>query len=357
MVVATNVEQNLHDNYRVIVHKVETEQFSEVCEVTLRDTPLPPNQTVTDLLSEILKLYNRRTGRGLGVFNANEDLSRFSVRLANYLETPDDESFTKFSIRAMTLLKAEMEKQELSTGGYVVFAHIGTQNGTSRVLAAMLRDKVGSAIDADLNVTQRIHLDLDKLHVCCEVKISDWQNAEGQYLSFIKGQASNSTPKYFLDFIGCDEFSDARTQTEELHRAAKDYSAKHIPRENRVDFYRKITKYCEEKLHENKAVFLDDLSRYLNEELPQHFLEFINEHDYKIGTGFEPNKNSLKKFKWIGGHNESMTLRFEAKLLANDKVVLGKRNNTIQLNEDALIIYNPPQKIISEIDEINREET
>ncbi|MCT4627035.1 nucleoid-associated protein [Halodesulfovibrio sp.] len=357
MTTTTDSREKMQNNYRAIVHKIDTEQFFEDCEVTLRDAPLPPDQTVTNLLSEILKLYNRRIGKGLGVFNKNQDLSRFSVRLTEYLQHPDDDSFTVFTRHAMSLLKAQMEKQELSTGGYVVFAHIGTNNGTKRILAAMLRDKVGSAIDDDLNVTQRIHLDLDKLHVCCEVKIDGWIKNEGQYLSFIKGQASNSTPKYFLDFVGCDEFSDAKTQTEELHRAAKDYSAKHIPREDRVNFYRKITKYCEEKLHENKAVFLDDLSRHLNEELPLHFLEFINEHDYKISTGFEPNKNSLKKFKWIGGQNDSMSLRFEARLLTSKKVLLKKGNSTLRLNDDALVIFNPPQKIVDQIDEINREET
>lgn len=356
----------------VILHEVVKDQMSNGA-LNCRDEELPivndesENTPVVALVEQILDLYDKKHGKGLGVFEENTINYPFSRMLGKFLDKRgtsgrDKESISKdfvsFTKSSMTNLLARMDEQQFSTGGYVLYSIYNDDEGNPFMCIAMLRNKQGSAIDENLNVMETIHLDLDKLHICCQVDVKPWRTPAGidlKYLSFIKGRVSSSTPEYFLKFIGCAEFSDSRIQTNELTQVVKEYCKdKQFTTEESTNFRRLVYDYCKSKLDRKERVFITDLSHYLDEENPESFLQFVNQGEYEIGTGFEVYPNSLKKLQRISGGNKEIRLAFEARLYGNQirKLRDGERINA---RGNTVVINNIPENLLKALEELDVE--
>lgn len=283
-------------------------------ELDIRITENPDEvDPVEHLVDQILELYTRKLGKGIGFFEENTINYPFSKLLDDFLkfeETSEDkeevsEQFVKFTSIAMENLLAKINDEEFATGGYILFTLYIDEDGTQKCCIAMLRNKQGSAIDNDLNVKESIHLDLDKLHICCQIDIDSWQDPDDEhtkYMTFIKGRASSTTPKYFLKFVGCAEFSDSKSETETLTQIIKDYCRdQRFNNEESINFKRKVYDYCKDKSDNHESVYVTDLSHYLNEEEPDKFLLFVNNGNYEVSNGFEIHPHSLKKLQRVTG--------------------------------------------------------
>lgn len=354
---------------RVILHELIKEQHEDG-DLHCRDEELNlinPNapdaiSPVENLVEQILNLYTKKMGKGLGSFEENTVNYPFSKLLKEFLEFEADENdekeisaqFVEFTTIAMNNLLAKINDEEFATGGYILFTLYLDESDSQKLCVAMLRNKQGSAIDHDLNVKETIHLDLDKLHICCQVDIGGWQDVddETKYMSFIKGRASSTTPKYFLKFVGCAEFSDSKSETETLTQIIKDYCRdQQYTSDQSITFRRRVYEYCKDKSDNHEPVYVTDLSHFLNENDPDNFLEFINSRNYEVGNGFEIHPNSLKKLQRVTGGNKQIRLSFDANLYG-DQVKLVPDGQRIKANGPTVIIEKTPSNLVDAIEEL-----
>lgn len=356
----------------VILHELMKEQHQNGelnCrdkELDLLDSSRPEGiDPVEHLVEQILELYTKKMGKGLGFFEENTVNYPFSKLLAEFIEYEKEseegkeedvsEQFVDFTIIAMENFLAKINDEEFATGGYILFTLYLDGDNSQKCCIAMLRNKQGSAIDTDLNVKETIHLDLDKLHICCQIDLGSWQDPtdeDTKYMTFIKGRASSTTPKYFLKFVGCAEFSDSKRETETLTQIIKDYCrSQEFNREQSINFRRKVYDYCKEKSDNHESVYVTDLSRYLNEDDPDKFLSFVNEGDYEVSNGFEIHPNSLKKLQRVTGGNKHIRLSFDANLYGN-QIKLVPDGRRITANGQTVVIENTPSNLVDAIEEV-----
>lgn len=341
------------DINNIVIHKVEKEQHGEA-ELTLRNSTLTATAQVRQLVIDAYKLYHKRSGKGLGIFEEDAITHPLQAILRAFLDDETDENFLQFSIQAMNILQDKINAQNFAIGGYVLFVKY-SDDLYNNVMIALIRDKNSSSIDEHLNVVETIHLDVDKLHICCQIDIDRWADTTGEepYITFAKGRGDATTPEYFLKFIGCAEYSDSKRQTDALVDAIKQYCRnQNMSAQDAIVVQQRAADYCTEKAKLGQKIYLADLSHHLDEENPESFLEFINEdgNRFNVGNGFEPNKKSLSRLKRIVGRSSKIDIRFDADLYG-DAICLTQHEGNVFLPANALFFKEPPQSLIAMIRE------
>ncbi|AMQ88328.1 nucleoid-associated protein [Marinobacter sp. LQ44] len=287
-----------------VVHLLKKERQGPV-EVVERpdDGLLDINDDLLELVGSLRKLYSNKTGRGYGEFIDDQDNFPFSRRLSQYLDETDDLDFLTFSKLAMSILEAKIKDVRLATGGYVLFAEYVDEDGSHSLIVASIKDRPGLAFDDKLNLTDAMHLDLDRLHEMAKVDISRWKEGEEKYLSFAKSRSSSSEhSEYFQNFIGCEELASAKAMNEYLVEAVRVFAEENeMSPEEQKNLRGVVLNYCQEKLSAEEQVDLVMLSQRINEEEPEKFIEFLNAHseEYPISNHFDPVKSVFKKLRTL----------------------------------------------------------
>jgi len=247
------------------------------------------------------------------------------------------------SLSAMDVLKVQMAKEALATGGYILFCHYKL-NQSEFILIMQLKIKPGTGIDEiTLDVKENINLDIEHLHEAARINVANWRAADGKYISFVK-KASNSQPtKYFRDFIGCDEFEDAKAQTNELVIAVESYcECLKLTLDQANEIKEKVFHYCEEKKKEGEPISLAALAIRINEKDPTEFIKYIDDNLLAVPDSFDPIKDAYKHLKRVGGKDKDLTINFNRSLLGK-RVVYDKAKGE-------LLIKQLPQELKDELD-------
>jgi len=326
-----------------VLHKIHKDaKQTKVVSITPRKKLFDiKDQAVVDLLTGATSAFRKTSSKGYAVFQKNVVAYPLSKLLDNYLTNTSD--FMTLSISAMDVLKAQMTKEALATGGYILFCHY-ILNGSDFILIMQLKIKPGTGIDeVTLDVMENINLDIDNLHEAARINIANWRAIDGKYISFVK-KASNSQPtKYFRDFIGCDEFEDAKAQTNDLVLAVESYcEALKFTLDQANEIKEKVFFYCEEKKKEGQPISLAALAVRINEKDPTAFIKFIDDNLITVPDSFDPIKDAYKHLKRIGGKDKDLTINFNRSLL-------GKRV-AYDKTKGELTIKQLPQELKDELD-------
>nr|WP_319393453.1 nucleoid-associated protein [uncultured Desulfobacter sp.] len=299
-----------------------------------REELLPKTEGLSTLFTNLHSLYHRKVTKGLGRFDKDTKTFRFSTFLDIFINSNNGQSFIDFTKASLNLLKDRIANENLATGGYLLFISY-IENVDRFIFITILRQTTGCVINKDLDIDKAKHLEMDKLHIGCQIDISTWKNTpQNQYITFIKGRATQTTPQYFLKAIGCDEFANSALQTTELIRAINDFAEQEeYSKGKKQELKQIIFDYCTDR----DNILLDSLSQIVSDNEPQKFLEFINQGDYKIGNGFEPHKTHLKKLKEIKASGEGIQLKFPASMLGT-RIQLDENGNKVTIND-------PPESI------------
>lgn len=299
----------------IIVHSIEKEQHQDQAdiEVHLREDELPVDDRVIALLEGVRDVYTNKTGKAFGGLGENRFFSRELRRMYDELV-----EFIEFTNIAMNELKGHMAAQPLATGGYLLFADFNN-HGTRYFMVVMLKSKEGLSFDDELELMDAHQLDLDKLHFAARVDVDAWQgDDDGNNVSFIKGRASTSVTQYFKEFLGIEEFSESVKTTQNLITAVTNYYRQELGLDaDAVEEYKKVIHdYCSSKHANEEPIFLDELSRYLDEENPTRFMEYAQEN-YEIPNEFQVDKNRLRKFLRYSGQDKGVSISFTSEVFGS----------------------------------------
>ena len=299
------------------------------------------DKVVVKLLTDAVSAFRRTGSKGYAVFQDNGVVYPFSSELNKYLS--DEYDFLQLSISAMSILKEQMSKEALSTGGYILFSHYQVA-GADYILIMQLKIKPGTGIDdLTLDLLENLNLDIDHLHEAARINIRDWRASAGKYISFVKKTANAQPTKYFRDFVGCDQFEDAKEHTEDLVSAVESYCADVGLGVDAVNSVKdKVFTYCEEKTKDGEVISLAGLSMRIDEEDPESFIRYLDDNELQVPDSFDPIRVAYKHLRRIGGKDKDLTINFNRSLL-------GKRV-TYNKETGELVIKDLPRELKEELE-------
>ncbi len=316
-----------------IIHELKKEANTSTF-ISFRDTILPFNQSLDLLFTELINIYDKKATKGLGKFNPDNNTYPFNKDLKTFLFAFSEYAFIQFSKNAMNHIKSRIETENFAVGGYILF-FLYKYNNKYNVFIGLLRNTQGCIITSNLGISNFEHLDINNLHIGCRIEPEEWLlNSESPYITFIKGSTSRSTPEYFLKAIGCSEFTNSKSQTRTLLTALKAYADyKNLTIDEKSSINKKVHDHC----NEYSTVDINALSILIDPSNPSDFFEFVNDNNYKIGFGFEPDKKILKTLLEITTKGDGIKLSFPA-IMLGDRIVCTQSNG-----EQQIIIKNPPE--------------
>ena len=106
-----------------IVHELKKE-VNTTPQLSIRETVLPLSASLNRLFEDLMDAYTRRSTKGLGSFNSDENTYPFSKDLTAYLSDNVQANFIDFSMKAMGHIKSRIATSNLATGGSVSYTHL-----------------------------------------------------------------------------------------------------------------------------------------------------------------------------------------------------------------------------------------
>ena len=315
----------------IIVHSVSKEQGqpAEEVGVTLKPVELNAAPQVTHFLESVDEAYSKRTGKAYGCL---EEGSNFSRLLKDYA-VDSTADFVKFTHLAMSDLVRRIASEHLATGGYILFSRYSKQANQDYLLIVMIKSKDGFSFDDELELLDAQQLDLDKLHFAARIDIGNWISEDiGNHVSFVKGRSSKSVTQYFREFLSIIEFSESSHVTKELVSAVSNYYGHHLALDDDLVEEKKklVHDYCLSKSQSDQPVFLDELSRFLDEESPSNFLNYAQEH-HEIPNEFSADRTALRKFIKYSGNDKEVSVSFSSEILGG-RVRYDNNNDTLTIS-------------------------
>ena len=311
-----------------IVHLIDKKTDGTPAVLHTRDSELAKSDAIENMLADLNDSYNAKQGKAWGFFNSESGTHPFSGWMKEYLNGV--QNFTTFSRTAVEHLHNLMVESNLSTGGYVLFAHY--QLGmTDYLTIALLHHSEGVVVTDELDVTLSRHLDLGQLHLAARINISEWQNNKQskQYISFIKGKNGKKALEYFREFIGCQEGIDGPVETRTLLKAFSDFvESEDLPYESARDKTKTLVDYASSQNMLGEPMSLEELSGLIDEERPKAFYEHIRNKDYNLSPEIPADKRTLNQFRRFTGRAGGLSISFEAHLLG-DKIEYDESAGTL----------------------------
>ena len=316
--------------HAIIIHKL-SKAVGKQATLKKRDTLLAINEKTLSFVDEISGSY-WRSGVHHGIFNADTVSYPFQLLLSHYLEHKHD--FVTFSHKALDFLKTKIDTQSLATGSYVIFAHYESDEPYLAILT--LDDRHGYGIDDNLNLTEAIHLETDKIHVASTVNLKRWSAGDDRYLSFVQGR--RELANYFVSFVGCTDLTSAKEQSRGLIVAVKDYlSAQGTQVDESERLQNLVFDHCSQCIQTKQPIFLASVAAILNGGRPNEFVEFANGEKYKVSSSFGGDRTVLRSLRFVSFRSKTLSISFEKDLFGKSVVYRPKEN--------ALVIKNIPPEL------------
>lgn len=314
---------------------------STVVTERFRDIPSPLNERMTVLGDELLKIYGSLTNN-YGCFDEDRETYRFPHNLERYLDNQSD--IVDLSKVASRLIADRMSSASSATGGYALYLRYNSQ-GRDWLLIVMLKLKTGTGIDpGSLELNESLAFDINHLHEAARIDLAKWRANEEPYLSFIKRSGrQDEVTRYFRLALGCTEYTDSKASTDHALKAVDAYCAAQNWTPDQKREARRVTyNYFDEKKQAREPVNLIALSGRINDQSPESFVEFVQEHHYPISETFEPHKNTYSRFKRISENFGTVKLSFDVQDVLDDMV-------DYDSSSESLIIRNPPSSLVEKI--------
>lgn len=103
-----------------IVHELKKDANASPS-IYLRESLLPYSPSLDLLFNELLSIFHKKTTKGFGRFDNDENTYPFSKNLRDYLQINTGVAFIDFSKKSLEHLNSRISSVNLAIGGYVLF--------------------------------------------------------------------------------------------------------------------------------------------------------------------------------------------------------------------------------------------
>lgn len=283
----------------------------QTLELVLRDSLLPTNQAVSELVEELHRVYSAKS-KAFGLFNADSELAQ-TLR-----ECRDgQQDFLAFSRAATGRLRDELAKYPFADGGIVLFCHY-RYLAVEYLLIAVLNSQSSMRVNEQLDISSVHYLDINHADIVARVDLTEWEtNAEStRYLTFLRGRVGRKVADFFMDFLGASVGLDTKAQNRGLLQAVDDYCAESsLDKAERQNYRQQVYSYCNEQLQAGEEIAIDELARELPPLGEKNFREFTQEQGYELEESFPADRSTLRQLTKFAGSGGGLTINFDAMLL------------------------------------------
>ncbi|MGM0481963.1 MAG: nucleoid-associated protein YejK [Pseudomonadota bacterium] len=327
-----------------IIH--EFYRHDEQMGLRLAPEALPEDEQLHELLEELTQVYVNKPAKGYASFLTEGDdgeRSQFPDTLTQWQQ--DQLQFVEFSQQAARSLLQQLQSYKMLEAGFLLvtrYQHLSTDY----LLVAFLPVKEGVSINPDLAVNKSSQLDISKVQLAARIDLTEWAtNSDSErYISFIKGRAGRKVSDFFLDFLGCTERLNSKSQTQTLIAAVNEYTKEaELEPEQRQSLNAVAYEYCDQQWKQGEDVKVKDLSEHFAQAQPNEksFEDFSRDYaeqrEAELPEEFPADKSTLRKLVKFQGQGGGVSVGF-------DHTQLGERIN-YDAGTDTLTIHGTPPNL------------
>lgn len=292
-----------------------------------RQALVTPNAAVAHLVEQLHLAYNSKPAKGYAAFSKEKDPQVAAV-LHDWQKQNSD--FMVLSNTATAVLEQQLIAHQLAESGYLLVCHY-RYLASNYLLFCLLGSKDHFSMTDELDLATSRHLDIARMQLAARIDLTEYQTMaeQGKYISFIRGRAGRKVADFFLDFLGCEEGTDARTNSKAVLSSVEEYfTAAEFDRNEKNDARKQVFSYCEERAKAGQDVVLTELSAVIDEQEQQGFLRYCQEQQLAVAEQFPVEVKELKKLIKFTGQGGGLSLSFEQKLLG-DRVQYDPHSDTL----------------------------
>lgn len=315
----------------IIYHIFEKEQ-QEKGSITLNPSALTPDDNHIEFLALLTEKYAKQAGKGFGHFGTDTDVYKMPTLLTDHLANDD---FYRLSERMMNILKDEVNKEPLATGGKVFICQY-TESDTNFILITVLTDHTTfSAKDWQFAKTES--LDLERLKYAGRINIDRWQANEERYISFLKGKQAEISG-YFKHFLGCDDTVIAKTETAKLLALIDKFiESQEMSFDEGRSFREKTQTYLQDLIDSKTEFNTQSFANHLYPDEPQLLIDVLGDIDTGISDGFIPDGRMIKKLSTYTAKTKDWQFSFNNQAITNGEITH---------DNGKIIINNPTDELL-----------
>ncbi|HBO23554.1 MAG TPA: nucleoid-associated protein [Providencia sp.] len=321
----------------VVVHILHKEQHESPL-IELSPTETSVTKSSKRLISDIRSKYSSRASKGYGSFVGDVDNYPMESMINDYINNTLD--FYKTTCRMMDHLLSRAVDEPLSTGGYVLFSHVNTDEN-EYILVAIVNSRTGSAINASFDIEDSVYLDISNLKVAGRIDLTSLNNGSDRYISFLKGQSNISN--YFKKFLGCNDVMIAKRETEKLSDALKSFADEmKLSKEDRDRFFEKSHEHLKDLNQKQLPINLESFANAVWPDAPEKLIHKLSDENLEISDGFIPDAATIKGLVSFKGKTSHWEIKFDRAGLLDDSIVFNEKRNE-------LILRNIPESLRLEL--------
>lgn len=257
------------------------------------------------------------------------------------------DSFIKFSQNISDLIKLELSKATMGTGGFVLILNY-VHSDTEWLMIIMLKNDEGYGLNELLTLEKRKYLNIKRLNESARININQWLantnlplDQKNNCLSFMKGKRDEDVTEYFRDALGCIGYQSSNKNTKEVIKAITKYMEKneYLP-VTRDSIRISIHEYFNQQYSKDLEVDLETISRKVDSDFPSNFIGYLRENNITIDSSFKPSQKSFKNLQKLSFAVGDVRVSF-----SYDDI-----NEKISLSDQGLLIKSVPSHIVQEMD-------
>lgn len=292
-----------------------------------RPSLVTPTSAVAHLVEQLHFAYNGKPAKGYAAFSQDKDQQVVTVLNDWQKQTSD---FNVVANTATAVLEQQLRVHQLPESGYLLVCHYRYLT-SDYLMVCLLGSKDHFSLTEELELATSRHLDIARMQLAARIDLTEYQSSpeQGKYISFIRGRAGRKVADFFLDFLGCEEGTDAKANSKAVLASVEEYfTAAEFDSGEKNDARKQVYSYCEERAKAGQDVVLTELSAVIDEQEQQGFLRYCQEQQLQVAEQFPVEVKELKKLIKFSGQGAGLSISFEQKLLG-DRVQYDPHSDTI----------------------------
>lgn len=313
------------DIEQIALHQL-VKRNDQTLDVVLRDSLLPANKTVEEMMAELHRVYSAKS-KAYGLFNEQSELAD---ALHNYRH--GSEEFLPFSRAATVRLRDELAKYPFAEGGVVLFAQY-RYLAVEYLLIAVLNNCNSMHVNERLDISITHYLDINHADIVARIDLTEWETNKNstRYLTFLKGRVGRKVCDFFMDFLAAAEGLDTKAQNRSLLQAVGDYCDEaQLDKNQRQSVHQQVYSYCHEQQQAGEEIELQQLSQEIVAVSDKDFLQFSREQGYQLEESFPADRSTLRQLTKFTGSGGGINLSFDAMLLG-DRIFWDPATDTLTI--------------------------
>ncbi|MDR2188160.1 MAG: nucleoid-associated protein [Azonexus sp.] len=321
-----------------IIHSLEKTKGALATSVHTRDSVLDIQKPVIkDLADRLAKLVGK-DGSSVywGQFGTNRREGLFPSRVQPLITDCTEAAFIAMSKVAMEELRSKASEENFATGGHVCFFVYRIQT-SNFLLVAMVKERDGMILSADLEPTEITEIDLSKLHQAARINLDRYgtflaptegetistpeasdDSTEKTYLCFINRKSQSDVAEYFVEALGCEKgIASGRTTKAVVAEIRKYVKSTPEIKEKAPTVRLAVVEYLQTQ-RDGAVVSLDKVVAVVRHavgvDLEQHVNDlktYLNSENVQIPDEFPVSATALRAYTRISGKASRWQINFE----------------------------------------------